>query len=209
MNWAIALLLISGAVIPPVPARLVYEKSFPKSSYLPFVSIIVEKSGETVYKEAPDDPQPIRFRLEKPETEAIFTLAGKLDYFGRPLESGLKVAQMGMKKFRYEDGVRTNEVSFNYSQDLDAQALADWFERITETVRHSIELERTAKFDRLGVDRALIQLQVTVERNRLAGAEVLLPMLDRVAKNSVYMNRARERAANIADFIRSGKPKSE
>jgi hypothetical protein len=202
------IVLLAAALAAQDAPRIVYSKSFPQS-YLPFVSIVLEKSGKAEYKEAPDDPRPINLQLTEAETTAIFGLAGKLDRFNRPLESGLKVANMGIKTFRYEGGGQNHEVKFNYSQDPDAQLLADWFERLTETVQHSINIEKTAKFDRLGVDKALIHLQVSVERNRLAGAEVLLPMLDRVAKGSAYMNRARERAASIAEYIRAGKPKSE
>ena len=94
-------------------------------------------------------------------------------------------------------------MKFNYSQDPDAQLLLDWFERINETAQHVINLERTAKFDHLGVDQALLQLQVTFERNELVAARQLLPILDRIAKNSVLFNRARERAAAIAAAIRT------
>lgn len=207
MRFATLLLLTAALAAQDAP-RIVYSKSFPQSS-LPFVSITVEKSGKTLYKEAPDDPQPISLQLTEAETTSIFELADKLDRFNRKLESGLKVANMGIKTFRYEAGGQNHEAKFNYTQDADAQLLNDWFERIAETVQHSINLEKTARFDRLGVDRALINLQVSVERNRLAGADVLLPMLDRVAKGSAYMNRARERAASIAEYIRSGKQKSE
>jgi hypothetical protein len=74
---------------------------------------------------------------------------------------------------------------------------------MTETVQHFINLERTAKFDRLGVDRALLLLQVSLERNRLVGAQQLLPVLDRIAKNHVYINRSRGRAAGIAEVLRA------
>lgn len=207
MRWGWVLLLASGLGAADLP-RILYTKSF-AGSHLPYVAISVDKAGHTEYKEAPDDPRPIQFQLTESETAEIFSLAGKLDHFNRPLESGLKVANMGMKTFRYEDGKANHEVKFNYSQDPDARLLADWFERITETVQHFINLERTARFDRLGVDKALLQLLVSVERNRLAGAQQLLPILDRIAENHVYINRARERAAYVAAVIRAGKPKSE
>ncbi len=193
-----------GAAEPP---KIFYVKSFPRSVPA-YTAIELDKTGAAVYKEAEDDPQPLQFQLEPAETEQIFTLAEKLGYFSRPLESGLKVADMGMKTFRYQDGATRNEAKFNYSLEPDAQTLLDWFERLAETVLHRINLERTARFDRLGVDKALIQLQVTVERNRLAGARQLLPVLDRIAKNGVYMNRARERAGAIAQFIRAGAPQA-
>jgi hypothetical protein len=81
-------------------------------------------------------------------------------------------------------------------------------ERIGETARHAIHLERTARFDRLGVDRALLELQYAWEQRRLAGAVQLLPILDRLAANKSAFNRVRERAAALAEAIRSGKTPS-
>ena len=183
--------------------KIFYSKSFP-GSVPAFVSIEVDQSGAGVFNDAPDGPDPLKFQLEESETAAIFLLAERLDYFRRPLESNLKVARMGDKVFRYDGGGDRGETKFNYTLDLDGQALLDWFERIAETVMHVINLERTARFDRLGVDKALLQLQVSAERSRLVAAKQLLPVLDRIAKNGVYINRARERAANLADAIRTG-----
>ena len=38
------------------------------------------------------------------------------------------------------------------------------------------------------------------------GLEQFLPMLDRIAKNEIYMHTARARAAEIAEAIRKSKP---
>jgi hypothetical protein len=201
MKWLWPLLLAPCLAAADLP-RVLYSKSFPTSA-LPYVAISVDKAGQAVYKESPEDDNPIRFQLEPRETAEIFSLTEKLSYFSKPLESGLKVANMGMKTFRFEDGGTQNETKFNYTRDADGRLLADWFERMTETVQHFINLERTAKFDRLGVDRALLLLQVSLERNRLVGAQQLLPVLDRIAKNHVYINRSRGRAAGIAEVLRA------
>ncbi len=74
---------------------------------------------------------------------------------------------MGLKTFRFEDGAEKHEVQFNYSQDADAQALLDWFERITETEQHFINLDRTVHYDKLGVNDVLLQLQITWDHKRL------------------------------------------
>ena len=73
--------------------------------------------------------------------------------------------------------------------------LQDWFERITETQRLHFDLERTAKFDRLGVNKTLLQIESAFDRKRLVGVDRFLPLLDRVAKNDSYLHMARERAA--------------
>ena len=182
--------------------RIVYTKEF-KGSNPAWVNISVERSGDAVYKEAPNDDYPIKFKLRDPETEEIFRLTEKLDRFSRPLESNLKVANMGMKTFRYEDGAQKNQVQFNYSLDESAKALADWFERMIESEQYLIQLERTVKYDKLGVNDALLRLQVSFDRKRLVGAEQYLPLLDRVVRNDSYLHMARERAAVLADGIRA------
>jgi hypothetical protein len=135
----------------------------------------------------------------------MFGLAEKLDRFKRPLESPLKVAQMGMKTFRLEDGANKSEVKFNFSEDADARALTDCFERISETGQDYFALERTVKYDKLGVNQALLQLNIAMDRKRIVSPEMFLPLLDRVARNATYLNMARARAANLAESIRATK----
>ena len=139
----------------------------------------------------------------------MFDLTEKLDHFQRPLESGLKIANLGLKTFRFEDGAEQHEIQFNYSEDVNAQALLDRFERITETEQHFVNLDRTAHFEKLGVNDVLLQMQVTWDRNRLVAPEQFLPLLDRIAKNESYLHISRERAAAIADAIRKPPPSQE
>ena len=99
---------------------------------------------------------------------------------------------MGAKTFRFEDGSDKHEVQFNYSQDTAAQTLLDCFERITETERHFIELDRTVHYDKLGVNDVLLQLQITYEHKRLVAPEQFLPLLDRIANNESILHIARK-----------------
>jgi hypothetical protein len=202
MKWALAL-----AVLPLMAAdgpRLFYSKSFPGSSPA-YVEIVVEHDGEASYKEAPDDERPFKFQLPESEITQIFGLADKLGHFGHPLEAPIKVAFMGMKTFRFENGSEKKEVKFNYSEDADAQALLDCFERIAETEQHLINLERAAKYDKLGVNRALLLVQSAYDHKRLVAPQQLLPILDRIAKNESYMHMDRERAAGLGDAIRASR----
>jgi hypothetical protein len=182
--------------------RVEFTKSFP-GGIPAYVGISFDTSGKGECKEAVDDAQPQPIQLEASEAAQIFALVEKLGKSATPLESGLKVAFTGVKTFRYEDGVTKYEAKFNYTQNPDGQLLLDWFERIAETSRHVINLERVARFDRLGLDQALLQLQDFFERRRLAGARGLLPILDRIAKNKSAFNRARERAEALAAAIRA------
>lgn len=200
--WA---LLLFFCVVAPAAPRLFYSKYF-KGSVPEFVAITVERTGQTTYQEAKDDDNPIRVQLTEAETQELFDLAEKLDRFKHPVESGLKVANMGAKTFRFEDGNEKHEIQFNYSLDVSAQALLDWFERIAETEQDSIDLDRAIHYDKLGVNDALLRLQITMEHKRLVAATQFLPLLDRVVKNESFLHIARERAAALADSIRKPAP---
>jgi hypothetical protein len=198
-------LLAVGPVLLAVDApRLFYSKSFP-GSVPAYVAIRLERTGAGEYTEAPDDENPLRFQLKAAEADEIFDLAEKLGRFRRPLESPLKVAFMGTKTFRFEQGAEKGEVKFNFSEDPTARSLADWFERISESEQHRVNMERTAKYDKLGIMKALLLFEVSMDRKRLVGAEQFLPILDRVAKNETYMHAARARAAGLAEAIRAVK----
>jgi hypothetical protein len=200
-----ALLLSVCAFADP---RLTYSKLF-KGSDPEFVSIAVEKDGRAVYRQAEDDPNSLQFRLTTEEAGELFTLAGKLDNFARPVESGLKVANMGRKTFRFEDGATVHEVSFNYSIDADARQLLDLFERVADTEEHYLDLDRAVHFDKLGVDHAIIQIRMLWDAGRLVDPPQFLPLLARIAKNESFMHVDRERAASLSDEFRSGKPPVE
>lgn len=199
------LFLCAGALFAADAPRLFYSKSFP-GSVPAYAQITVDKSGAVEYKESPEDELPMKFKLAAAETEAVFGLADKLHHFKNALESPLKVAFMGKKTFRWENGAEKSEQQFNFSEDVSAQQLLDWFERMSESAQARIDLERAAKYDRLGVDKVLRQLMASMDRKRLVGLEQFLPMLDRIANNESYMHTARAKAAEMAETIRKPAP---
>lgn len=150
--------LLMATAIGAEGPRIIFTKTFPGSNPA-FVEITLERTGEAVYKEDPKDDRPLTFKLNEADTTAMFEMAAHLDYFAKPLESGLKVAFMGAKTFRYEGDGAPTEAKFNYSEDLEAKALLDWFERISETERAYIDLERAVRFDKLGVHDSLLRIE--------------------------------------------------
>lgn len=202
---SLLLCLLSSALLTLAAPSVFYSKHFP-GSVPAFVSVEIQKDGNAVYKEAPEEENPVEFHLPAADADEMFALVEKLDRFKQPLESNLKVANMGMKTFRFQDGAEKQEVKFNYSVDPNAKLLLDWFERLTETQQLLFALERTVRFDHLGVNQSLLQLEAAYDRKRLVGPDRFLPMLDRVTKSEKYLNIARERAGTIAAAIRNPKP---
>jgi hypothetical protein len=196
------LLVLAAALATAAEPRIVYSKYFKGSS--PELAVItLEKSGHATYKEAQDDERPLQFQLSGADAAQIFDLAAKLDRFSHPLESPAKVANMGMKTFRYEDGPAVTEVKFNYTEDFNGRLLGDCFERIAETEQVYINLERSVKFDKLGVNQALLLVEVTLDKKRLVAPDQFLPLLDRIVKNDSFMHMSRERAARLAEIFRT------
>lgn len=198
-----ALLLIAAvAASAQSEARLSFVKSFP-GSRPEYYRIDLDAAGLALYREAPDEEPPLKLTLSANETATIFGLARKLDRLGRELESGLKVARMGEKKYAWIEGSERREQTFNYSLDLDAQALQNWVERIAESAAYYYDLERTVKYDRLGAYKMILRLEAAWDKRRIVGPDLFIPLLERVVKSESYMNIARERARSLIEAFRN------
>lgn len=193
----------------PLPPRIVFVKEFPGSSPA-YYSVAVNTQGAAVYTTAPDDPQPIIFKLSDATVKEIFETAGRLNYFkGADLETRKKVASMGKKTLRYEDGKQSNTVTFNYTENPDGAALAAMFEKISITEQHLLNLERAVRFDRLGVVKQLLQIEISMNKKELVEPAQFVPLLERIASSSSFMNIARERASGLLQKIKGGSAAGE
>ena len=200
---AAALLAVAVAADGP---RVSFTKVFPGSDPA-YMAVTVDKEGATTYREAKDE-DPETFKMEPEVVAAVFSLAEKLDHFKRPLESGLKVAKTGDKTFRWENGSESSEAKFNYSTEEEARTLQDLFERVSESERAMMGLRRAIRFDRLGVNDAVLRIDTLWSQKRLVGRDQFLPLLDRVAKNQQFVNLARDRAARMANEMRAAGAKA-
>lgn len=201
-------LLLASFLLPATAAdgpRLFYSKTFPGSKP-PYMEIRLDHDGHAEYREAPGEEFPTVFRLRPHEARVVWELADKLDHFRRPLESGLKVARMGDKLLRWEQDGERHEAKFNHTLDPDAQLLHDWFERMSESAILQADLERAVKYDRLGVNQAILRIEAAWDRKRLVGVDQYIPLLKRVAANSTYLNMARERAEKLLALFGAAGP---
>jgi hypothetical protein len=193
------LFLLLSAYLPAATPSLTYTRIFP-GSVPDYIYINIDRSGALQYKESPKDDQPLKVQLQDSETAPLFDMAGKLDHFKSPLESGLKVAFTGKKTFRYENEAGTaTEATFNYSINETAQALLARFEQIASTERAYNELDQTIHYDKLGVNDALAQVESLWLRKQLIAPQQFLPLLTRISKHETFMHLVRERAAKLSD----------
>lgn len=183
---------------------LTFTKEFPGSKPA-YTFVSVSKNGNLLYKEQANDDQPVKVQLPSGDVDSLFGLASKLNFFSEKIDSGLKVANTGKKTFRYEDGQgKTSEAVFNYSTNPVAQQLLSRFENIAATERAYIALDETSRFDKLGVNDALAQVEELWLRKQLAAPSQFIALLNKIASHQSYMHLARERAARLRGEFQAG-----
>jgi hypothetical protein len=202
LRTALLIAVLAAAACAADVPRISFSKSFP-GSVPAYFAITVERTGATSYNESEDPDNAEKIQLETSVVTDMFELADRLEHFKKPLESGLKVANMGEKTLRWEAGGDRSQAKFNYSTIEDAKLLTDRFERIAESTQTLLELRRAARHDRLGVNASVLKIQSMWNNKRLVGTAQFLPLLEQVANDEAYIHMARERAAQVADAIRA------
>jgi hypothetical protein len=183
---------------------ITFVKDFP-GSYPAYYSISLSASGAALYRTAPDE-KPTVFQVSETTTQQIFALGERMDYFrSSALESKRKVAQMGKKTFAYDNAGEHQSVTFNHTENSDGLALLALFEKLSSTQRHRDHVEYLLRFDRLGIVKELLQLEVDLDDNQLLEPMLLLPVLEKVKTNRALVNVAQGRAATIIAKIEAAK----
>jgi hypothetical protein len=216
--WAAVLLM--AALCAPLPvaavrqspgrasagAVVVFRKVF-KSSSPEFTEIRIPENGPGTcdVRGLDEDPSPEPMDISGALRGKIFALAADLnDFRGISLDVKRRIANLGEKTFRYEKGGEASEVKFNYTINAKANQLLEIFEALAREQEDMAVLARRMKYDRLGVNEALIQVDQDVRNQAVAQPERFLPLLEQIAEDSHFLDIARERARALADVIRSG-----
>jgi len=187
-------------------ATITFRKIF-KSSYPEFVEIKIRDSGSGTYdiRQLDEEANPQPLALTAQLTQRIFQLAATLhDFEGVDLEVHRRIANLGQKTFRYEKGGDAHEVTFNYTLNDSATQLLNIFEGISREQGDLADLERTRRYDRLGVNDVLLQVEDDYAKKLLPEPDRLLPALDAIAADEKIIDIARDRARGLANRIRNG-----
>ncbi len=208
------LCLLAGAwtiVLParanPAGATITYRRVF-KGSTPEFIEIKIGDEGKDTFdiRQLDEDADPEPFEVGPAVRKKIFDLASELKYFAIDnLDIQKKIANLGQKTFRYENGAEVHETSFNYTLNPSATLLMQIFEGLARQEQDLALLQRQAKFDRLGVNDALMQFESDMDHRLLPEPERLLPVLDQIAADYHFVEIARSRARALAERIRTSR----
>lgn len=198
------------ASITPPSAVVTYSFDWPQGIPWTKYSITVQSNGKSHFEGTPHadekdtdtDPVAGDFTMWDSTRERIFTLAQKLNYFQGNLESHLKhIAQTGTKTLQYESPQARGSSTYNYSQNPDVQALTRLFTGIATTFDYQRKLAFEYRYDKLGMDECLRQLQELQASHEAEEMHVLGPMLHKIAADPNLMNITRQSARQILDKI--------
>jgi hypothetical protein len=206
----LALLLLfclvpGGRVYPGGSAVFTYRRIF-KASTPEFIEIKINENSDTgsyEIRQLEEDPGATPFEISASLRAKIFELTAKLNYFkGLDLDVHRKIANLGEKTFRWERGTEASEVKFNYTVNPDATQLLQICEGLARQQELIDLLQRRIKYDRLGVNDALLELETDFSKGVLPEPQRVLPLLDQIAGDSRFLEIARERARALAERIR-------
>jgi hypothetical protein len=196
------------AAEPAAPAaKLTFRRVF-KESAPEFIEIIVtQDSDKATYeiRQLDEDPEKSPFEVGAALRGKMFDLAGQMNHFqNQDLDVHRKIANLGEKTFRWEQGAEAHEVKFNYTLNTAAAQLLQIFEGLARQQELVVLLERRMKYDRLGINDALLQFETDLNRNMLPEPQRALPALDQISGNPQFVEIARQRARTLAERIRHG-----
>jgi len=211
--WALAAVFLASApgilaqTTPSSGATITFRKVF-KSSYPEFVEIKVAEDGACTadIRQLSDDPSPQPFQLNHAVVRRIFDLAGDLhDFNGVDLEVHRRIADLGEKTLIYQDGSQVFQTSFNYSTNPSAAQILDLFENLTREQIDISDLQRTMRYDKLGIYDVIQRVQQDYDQKAIPDPAELLPALDQLAADNTLLDIARERARTLAGRIRTAR----
>ncbi len=188
----------------PSDATITYRKVF-KTSFPEFVEIKLNQAGVGTcdIRQLDEEASPQPFEVSPALAQRIFELAARLhDFQGVDLEVHRRLANLGEKTFIYTSDAQTHSTSFNYTLDESATQLVNLFENLAKQTSDLSDLVRTMRYDRLGVNDVLLQIENDYNTKQLPEPERLLPTLDQLAGDEKFVDIARQRARSLATKIR-------
>ncbi|MGH9398558.1 MAG: hypothetical protein ACRD18_17120 [Terriglobia bacterium] len=183
--------------------QLTYTKIL-KGSTPEYERIVVNFDGSGVYegRRLKEPPNPRPFHLSTDITQKLFGLADEMhDFQDVSLESHKRVADLGLKTFKYVNGSHMYVTQFNYSTNRRAGELSDLFEGLGAVERHITALDYSMKYDHLGLPRELTLIQVDLNNKSLLDPQLMTGTLQSILHNPSYLHLAQVRAKDILQQI--------
>lgn len=190
---------------PGQSAKITFKRIFQGSTPELIELVIRDDSNAATYeiRQLDDDPGTLPFEVSDMLRTKIFGLAADLHHFeGLDLDVHRKIANLGEKTFRWELGSVSHETKFNYTLNPSANQLLQIFEGLARQQEHFALLSRRMRYDRLGINDALLQFETDLNRGLMPEPQRMIPLLDQISSDPKFVDIARQRARSLADRLR-------
>lgn len=195
----------TSAASPAQASKITFRRIF-KGSSPEFIEISVREdsnAGTFEIRQLDEDTGSSPFEVSDGLRTKIFGLAGELNHFqGQDLDVHRKIANLGEKTFRWERSGVAHETKFNYTLNQAANQLLQIFEGLARQQEHYALLVRRMRYDRLGINDALLQFESDLNRGLMPEPQRLIPLLDQISSDTKFVDIARQRARTLADRLR-------
>ena len=192
---------------PAVPTQPSVRFSFDWSQGFPWqtYSVTVQSDGKCRFDGTPHadetndtDPYQQDFTMSAANRQKIFDLAQKLNYFRGDFASPMKrIAQTGQKTLQYQSPQVRGSATYNWSQNPDVEELTRLFTAISTTIDFGRKLAFQYRFDKLGMDKLLKELEDQQASHGVEELAIIAPMLRKIANDPNLMNISRQSAERL------------
>jgi hypothetical protein len=220
-RWWVILFFLPGLAVlgqQPVPtpksslppqASVQFSFDWPQGIPWQSYTITADSDGKTHFSGVPhpdetNDTDTVLqdFTMSEANRQKIFDLAQKLDYFQRDYDSHLKhVAFTGKKTLQYKSPQVNGSSSYNWSQNADVVELTNIFQGIATTIDFGRKLAFQYRFDKLGMNQRLTELDELYSGHRVEELSVIAPILRKIANDPNMMNISQQTARRLLHDI--------
>lgn len=210
----------AGAEPPTAAAtrEIRYSVNFP-GSQPEFFSFAIKEDGTARYEsrgqeepkvgQVPHEPYSREFRVSHDVRQRLFTLAQQAGYFNADFEYKKgRVAFTGAKVLAYSGPEGDYQTKLNFSTDPVIQELVETFYNIAMTLESGRRMVFLRRFDKLGMDAELRNLEYMASSGRAIELHAIEPTLRQVANDASLMKMARERAQKLLARARRSQPQA-
>jgi len=185
----------------PNAARYVYEFSQP-DFYVYFIHIEHDDGGHGLIRfERRNDTEQITDPLELSPTamERIRAHWAALNFLDSTenYQGSRTYPSMGNTKLTMRRGGRERTAEFNYSQNADAQGLAEEYRRVSEQALFVFDINVALESQPLETPKLISRLESLVNSNFLSDAQQLVPLLRQLTEDERVPLVGRNQAARI------------
>lgn len=197
---------------PPAVSTVTFTFDWPSIEPHRYV-ISLDSSGNAAYQSwtadpaaaqsSAGDPYLLKFTASAAARDRILALARQLKYFNGDFEYRKhRVASTGDKTLAYADPDKQYETRYNWSENAAIGELTALFQGMSTTIESGRRLEHLHRFERLGLDEELKNLEHLAVEHRATELQIIAPIIERLAEDPAVLNIARQRARHILQIAR-------